>query len=302
MKQVTIYIAAAPAFRQEAENLVRHLNSFDENLICRMLSDNPQKDIGAREGTRESTRDDAKEAADSAMLLRCDEDGLTLISDGMELRGDFTKMLPRITKGRLASEQLVRAARIKNADPQKECLTAIDCTAGLGEDSILLAAAGFHVLMFEHNPVIAALLRDSLRRARKSRNPLLAEIAGRMELQEGDSAVILSGQCSEGTAISISSAQPGGGTGTCARPHIIFLDPMFPARQKGGISKKKLQILQKLELPCAGEEELLQAAMRLRPAKIVIKRPLKGPYLAGIRPGYSIEGKTIRYDVITSFP
>jgi len=408
MKKVTIYITAEPAFQVEAEKLLKHLESFNNNLTCRMLNSGLQPDLSenssqqpaqaqafsqqpaqaqtssqqpaqaqafsqqpaqqpaqAQTSSHQTSRvqafsqqlaqaqapsahmDMKRDQDPHAMILRFGEDGLTLISDGMELRGDFSRMLPRITKGRLASEQLVRAAKIKNADLDQERLTAIDCTAGLGEDSILLAAAGFHVIMFEHNPLIAALLRDSLRRARQSSDPLLAEIAGRMEMREGDSAKILtciassaascesSAALCESRAASVELGTASGEAGTASneagttpwpaqtisrtessmsgtetwsqtlqheRPHVIFLDPMFPAKQKSGISKKKLQILQKLELPCAGEEELLHAAMSLDPVKIVIKRPIRGPFLAGIRPGYSIEGKTIRYDVITGSP
>lgn len=38
------------------------------------------------------------------------------------------------------------------------------------------------------------------------------------------------------------------------------------------------------------------AAIAASPRKIVIKRPLKGPYLADIKPDYSLVGKAIRYD------
>ena len=41
-----------------------------------------------------------------------------------------------------------------------------------------------------------------------------------------------------------------------------------------------------------------QAAVSAGPRKIVIKRPLKGPFLAGRKPDYSITGKTIRYDCL----
>ena len=33
-------------------------------------------------------------------------------------------------------------------------------------------------------------------------------------------------------------------------PDIILLDPMFPARQKSALVKKKLQLIQKMEVPC----------------------------------------------------
>ncbi|MFR7797411.1 MAG: class I SAM-dependent methyltransferase [Collinsella sp.] len=41
----------------------------------------------------------------------------------------------------------------------------IDATAGFGEDSLLLAAAGFTVDLYEQDCVIAALLKDALDRA-----------------------------------------------------------------------------------------------------------------------------------------
>ena len=48
----------------------------------------------------------------------------------------------------------------------------------------------------------------------------------------------------------------------------------------------------------AYEAELLDAALAARPRKVVIKRPPKGPYLAGKKPSYSLTGKAVRYDVI----
>ena len=84
-----------------------------------------------------------------------------------------------------------------------------------------------------------------------------------------------------------------------AAPDVIYLDPMFPARQKSAAVKKKFQLLHHLEAPCANEEELLLAAIAANPRKVIIKRPIKGPLLAGIKPSYSISGKAVRYDCIT---
>ena len=81
-------------------------------------------------------------------------------------------------------------------------------------------------------------------------------------------------------------------------PDVILLDPMFPERQKSALIKKKFQLLQKLERPCADEIELVNAAVAAHPRKVVIKRPLKGPYLAGRKPSYSLKGKAIRYDCL----
>ena len=45
-------------------------------------------------------------------------------------------------------------------------------------------------------------------------------------------------------------------------------------------------------------EALLHAALAAHPRKVVIKRPPKGPWLADVKPSYSLEGKAVRYDVI----
>ena len=169
----------------------------------------------------------------------------------------------------------MRAAKIKG----KENALAVDATAGLGDDSLLLAAAGFRVRLYECDPVIAALLRDGLRRARLTDDlPLLVEAAARMELFEEDS-------------IQAMHHLP-------ETPDVILLDPMFPKRQKSASIRKKFQLLQQLEKPCGDEEELLAAAIAAGPRKIVIKRPRKGPSLAGVTPDYVMEGSAIRYDCI----
>ena len=204
--------------------------------------------------------------------LERDERGLALVGSGMELRGDFTRMLPRLRQGRLQQELLVKAARIKGATEP----TAIDCTAGLGEDSLLLAAAGFSVTMFERDATIAALLADALERA--AADARLADIVSRMTLVAGDSLAGLAELDFE--------------------PDVVFLDPMFPARTKSAAVKKKFQLLHHLEQPCEEEDALVKAALAAHPHKVVIKRPAKGPHLAGMKPSYSIQGKAVRYDVL----
>ena len=205
------------------------------------------------------------------LILRFHKEGLSLCGEGLEMQGDLTHMIPRLKKNNLQREFLVKASRIKNLGDHP---VAVDATAGMGEDSLLLAAAGYQVILYELNPVIAALLKDSLRRA--SHIPELEEIVGRMQVREGDSIQGLSGL--ETT------------------PDLILLDPMFPERKKSGLIKKKFQLLQKLESPCSDEERLFDAAWKAEPRRLVIKRPLKGPYLAGVKPDYSIPGKAIRYD------
>ncbi len=205
------------------------------------------------------------------LILRFHKDGLSLCGEGLEMQGDLTHMIPRLKKNNLQREFLVKASRMKHPE---EHPVAVDATAGMGEDSLLLAAAGYQVVLYELNPVIAAMLKDSLRRA--SSVPELKEAVSRMHVREGDSIEGLSGLDTP--------------------PDLVLLDPMFPERKKSGLIKKKFQLLQKLERPCSDEEKLFDAAWNAGPRRLVIKRPLKGPYLAGVKPDYSISGKAIRYD------
>ena len=229
--------------------------------------------MGQTEELKELLRQNGTEIDRTGLELKNEDDGLVLTDGSMNLRCDFTHMIQRIKQGRLQSELIVRAAKIKGIEDD---LTAVDATAGFGEDSLLLAAAGFSVILYEYDPVIAALLRDGLRGAADI--PELSEAVGRMELREENSITALQ-----------KLNEP---------PDVIYLDPMFPERQKSGLIKKKFQLLQQLERPCEDEGALVHAAYDAGPRKIIIKRPLKAASLADIKPSYSIKGKSIRYDCI----
>lgn len=241
----------------------------EQNRITLTLCPGADEETAARLRSRFPVGQPGEEG----LQLRLDGEGLALVSGGQELRGDFTKMISRVCGGAWQRELLARAARLKNVDGP---LTAVDATAGLGEDSLVLAAAGYSVALYERNDVICELLRSAVERAR--RTPELAELAGRMEVFHGDSAAAMAA--------------------LDAPPDIILLDPMFPARQKSALVKKKLQLIQRLEIPCTDEAGLLLAAAKAGPRRLIIKRPPKGPFLAGVKPDYSIAGKAVRFDCI----
>ena len=203
-----------------------------------------------------------------------DSKGVSLSGFGLSYQGDFENMLHRVTNGRLQHEMLAKAVKT-----DQETLKAIDATAGMGEDSLLLAACGYQVTLYEQNPVIAILLKDALRRAKK--NTVLKDIVSRMQLVEGDSIEYLNKRLDP--------------------VDVIYLDPMFPGRQKSGLINKKLQLIQKLEPPCSEETALFDAAMAAQPSKIIVKRPLKSPYLDERVPSYSLKGKAIRYDCYSPY-
>ena len=200
------------------------------------------------------------------------KDGITLSGYGLSYQGNFDEMVRRVTEGRLLHEMLSKATK-----SEKSGLKAIDATAGMGEDALLIAANGYDVTLHEQNPVVALLLKDAIRRGKK--HPDLKEIVARMHVCEGDSVEILNKRLDP--------------------VDLIYLDPMFPGRQKSGLIGKKLQLIQKMESPCSKEDELFDAALAAKPSKIVVKRPLKAPFLAGRKPNYSLDGKAIRYDIYT---
>ncbi len=177
------------------------------------------------------------------LFLQIADNGISLSKNGCYLQGDFTKMYSRICPPRLNGELIIKAAKIKNASDE---MTAIDATAGLGEDAFLLAAYGFQVTLYEQDPVIALLLEDALLRA--SKIPDLKSIVNRMTLCFADSTITM--------------------PRSTFSPDVVLLDPMFPKRKKSGLIKKKFQLLHCLEQPCQDEEALLEAAMSCSPKRI----------------------------------
>lgn len=211
-------------------------------------------------------------ALPDGLELRVIDGRLTLCGGGMQLAEDFCELLPRLRHDRLGRELLVKAARVRGV----ESPAVVDATAGLGEDSLLLAAAGATVTMCESDPVIALLLADALRRA--AGDPQLAGIVSRMTLVEADSVAVLGGL-----------TEP---------PDVVYLDPMFPSRTKSAAVKKKFQLLHRLEAPCEDQDRLMAAALASDPRKVVVKRPVKAPIPADVKPSHSIAGKAVRFDVI----
>ena len=224
--------------------------------------------------TKTASTTAASPESNSPHLERC-ADGLYLVAGDVRLRGDFSSLASRVAPARISSELLVKACKVKGANTPP---TAIDATAGLGEDSFVLAAAGFSVVMCERDPMIAALLADALDRARADERT--AHIAARMTLAEADSIAYMNSAAAQDQTVDV-----------------VFLDPMFPAKRKSALTNKKLQLIRALESPCTEGVELLNAARAIAAKKVVVKRAVKAPTLTDAKPASSIAGKTIRYDI-----
>lgn len=156
----------------------------------------------------------------------------------------------------------------------------IDATAGLGQDAFILACAGWHVTMIEQSPLVHALLEDGLQRAlaisAQSKDDQLLAAMQRMQLL----GVADSSEC-------LQHLDP---------VAVIYLDPMFPEREKSARVKKNRYLLQQLHGPEAQGEGLLKQALQ-RSRKVVVKRPRLAPVLDGCKPSANISGKTSRFDI-----
>lgn len=152
----------------------------------------------------------------------------------------------------------------------------LDATAGLGRDAFVLAQLGCAVSLIERQPVIAALLADGLRRARLDEE--VAPIVARMQLMQGDAIALMQGW----------SAPP---------PQVIYLDPMFPHRDKSSLVKKEMLLLRPLVGDDLDAPALLAAALGLATHRVVVKRPRKAPNVDARTPGYVLEGKSSRFDI-----
>jgi 16S rRNA (guanine1516-N2)-methyltransferase len=154
----------------------------------------------------------------------------------------------------------------------------VDATAGLGRDAFVLASLGCKVRMLERNPVVAALLDDGLARGYCDAEigPWLRE---RMTLLHASSLTALS------------ELSP--------KPEVVYLDPMYPHKQKSALVKKEMRVFQGLVGPDEDADGLLEPARRLATKRIVVKRPDYAPPMADIAAQAAVVTKSHRFDIYT---
>lgn len=173
-------------------------------------------------------------------------------------------------------QPLARACGISAKFKPRLC----DATAGMGGDSLVFASLGAAVTLVERQPVVVALLRDGLERLNTAaaEQAELAALAERMVLVEADAADYLSR--------------------VIAVPFdVIYLDPMFPPRDKSAKVKKAMAAFHQLVGGDADSAGLLAAARVAANYRVVVKRPRGAEPLAGEKPNHTIAGKTVRYDI-----
>ena len=220
-----------------------------------------------------------RDIRDFPVLLFLDEQGLGLQMTGKgapgPVRAEFVtgKMGYRREHGGGAGQLVAKAVGLQKT---RAALHIVDATAGLGQDAFVLASLGCTVTLFERNPVIHALLADGL--ARAALNVDCAAIVERMRLLEGSSIEWL--------------ARPGS-----EAADVVYLDPMFPHRDKSALVKKEMQVFRTIVGDDEDSAQLLAAALEQARYRVVVKRPRKASAIEGVEPTTRIEGKSSRYDV-----
>lgn len=154
--------------------------------------------------------------------------------------------------------------------------TVVDATAGLGRDAFVLAQLGCSITLIERNPLVAALLEDGLQRAVEDSE--VATIVSRTRLLCGDAIALMR-------------------TWSDEAPQVVYLDPMFPHRDKSALVKKEMRLFR----PVVGDDDdapaLLEAALALATHRVVVKRARKAPAIAGPKPAFVLEGNSSRFDI-----
>lgn len=213
------------------------------------------------------------------------EDGVSLEANEPSKHGrirvDFTggSLAHRRLHGGGKGQMIAKAVGVN----KKFHPSVLDATAGLGKDAFVLACLGCNVAMMERSPVAFALLEDGLRRARQFAEAEDADLLGilnRMTLCPGDSIAYLQGK-------------------DAPVAEVIYLDPMFPERQKQAAVKKDMQAFHTVIGQDPDAEALFAASLGKAEYRVVVKRPRIAPQIAGAAPAYALQGKSSRYDIYT---
>jgi 16S rRNA (guanine1516-N2)-methyltransferase len=151
----------------------------------------------------------------------------------------------------------------------------LDASAGLGRDAFVLASLGCKLTLLERSPVISELLSCALEEAQGS---AIDDVVSRMQLISVNSTEWLNMQ-------------------TDPVADVIYLDPMYPHREKSSLVKKEMRLFQALVGEDLDDAELLSAALQKARYRVVVKRPRKGLAIEGVAASYQLMGKSCRYDI-----
>ena len=151
----------------------------------------------------------------------------------------------------------------------------IDATAGLGEDSFILASLGSKITLIERSQIIHDLLADGMKKA-SNLGGRTAEIISRMKLLHADAIELLPKLSTD----------------------VIYLDPMHPPRRKSALVKSKMRQMRSIVGEDADQIELISTALKSDCSRVTLKWPSQNPLPHPLpKCSYQIIGKTVRFDI-----
>lgn len=215
-------------------------------------------------------------------LLLLKETGLSLMTEvdavPVEIQADFCDATTdyRRTHGGGKSQMIAKAVGIKGAGRPG----VLDATAGLGADAFVLASLGCKVYLLERNRYIHALLADGIKRGKAAASAEIQEVMERMHLlPAGDALEFLKSD----------NAVPA--------VDVIYLDPMFPEREKSARVKKSMRVFHDFVGADLDSDSLLPLSLERAASKVVVKRPRHAPEAAAVAPSHVLMGQRNRFDV-----
>ena len=190
-----------------------------------------------------------------------------------DVQVDFSHVSMQRRQRSIRSERIVKAVQ---AAPGR---LIVDCTAGLGTDSFLVASAGAHVESIERSHPLYLLLQSALAQDETS-------VAERIQLHRGDAVAFL--------------------TSMTSVPDGVLIDPMYPPPARSSSRKAKakgaLQVLHAFVGPDDGDQiqTLFHAALGTGCRRIVVKRPRWAPTFTDKKPLFVNDGRSNRLEVYSA--
>lgn len=151
--------------------------------------------------------------------------------------------------------------------------SVLDLTAGFGSDAYVLASLGCEVTMLERSPFVAALVENGLER---------------LFLKQPTLKNKLHFICIEAKQYLLTLEM---------KPDVIYIDPMYPNKERKTAAKKEMTILRFLVGDDNDAVDLLPLALAAAKKRVVVKRPRLAPQLNNHTPDVTFKGKSSRFDV-----
>lgn len=166
-------------------------------------------------------------------------------------------------------DPLIRATGLH----KQKNLKILDCTGGLGHDTLVMAYFSANVTVLEQSLATYLELQETVEQT--------------IDVLDNNPLQIT---CIHDEAIRWVNKH------TLRSFDVVYCDPMFPEKKKTAKSK---QIMQNLALAAKNNEEdneqLIKTLIQLKPTRLVLKRPLRA--LCDHTPHHVIQGKSHRFDI-----